>query len=242
MSDSTETPYPRPRSGDALDRVPSGVSPARIPLIGHSVQLEPLRADEHGDELFRASHGNDEAWRVWDYLPDGPWATQADFDGWLRDSAARLDRVTYAIRPKTSGRAAGMASFLDIQPQAGVIEIGYIWFSPELQRTRAATEALYLLIAHALDDLGYRRMQWRCNSLNAKSRAAARRLGYRFEGIFYHHMVVMGRNRDTAWYSILDHEWPQIREIIKTWLADDNFDAQGVAKTSLAAEMAAKQS
>ena len=242
MTEPTETPYPRPLSGEPLERVPSGVSPARTPLIGQTVQLEPLQPDTHGDALYHASHDTDVARQIWDYLPDGPWPTQADFDHWLRNAAAPPDWVTYAVCPSGTGRAAGMASFLDIQPQAGVIEIGYIWFAPELQRTRAATEALYLLIAHALDDLGYRRMQWRCNSLNAKSRAAARRLGYRFEGIFYHHMVVKGRNRDTAWYSILDHEWPQICEIIKTWLADDNFDAQGVAKTSLAAEMAAKQS
>ncbi len=242
MTDPTETPFPRPLSGDLLDQVPSGVSPARMPLVGQHVDLEPLLPDEHGDALYRASHENKEARQVWDYLPDGPWATQADFDQWLTNAAAPPAWVTYAVCPRETGRAAGMASFLDIQPQAGVIEIGYIWFAPDLQRTRAATEALYLLIAHAMDDLGYRRMQWRCNSLNAKSRVAARRLGYRFEGIFHHHMVVKGRNRDTAWYSILDHEWPEIREIIEAWLADDNFDAQGVAKTSLAAEMAAKRS
>ena len=241
MTDPTEIPYPRPLSGDPLERLPSGVRPERTVLVGRSVRLEPLQPDRHGDALYHASHGSDVARQIWDYLPDGPWPTQADFDHWLRTAAAPADWVTYAVCPNESGRAAGMASFLDIQPQAGVIEIGYIWFAPDLQRTRAATEALFLLIAHAMDDLGYRRMQWRCNSLNAKSRAAARRLGYRFEGIFYHHMVVKGRNRDTAWYSILDHEWPEVREIIKAWLADANFDADGLAKTSLAAEMAAKR-
>ena len=241
MTEPIETPFPRPLSGDPLDHLPSGVSPARTPLIGQSVALEPLQPDKHGDELFHAAHGNEQARQVWEYLPDGPWPTQVDFDQWLRNAAAPAEWVTYAVCPTDTGRASGMASFLDIQPQVGVIEIGYIWFAPDLQRTRAATEALFLLIAHAIDDLGYRRMQWRCNSLNAKSRAAARRLGYRFEGIFYHHMVVKGRNRDTAWYSILDHEWPEIREIIKSWLADGNFDAHGVSKTSLAAEMAARR-
>ena len=130
-----------------------------------------------------------------------------------------------------------MAQYLDIQPSSGVIEIGYIWFAPEFQRTRGATEALYLLLSHAMDDLGYRRMQWRCNALNAKSRAAARRLGFRFEGIFFNHMIVKGRNRDTAWYSILDHEWPEVSARITAWLADDNFDADGHARTSLGEAM-----
>ncbi len=242
MTEPSDTPFPRPISGEPLDRLPSGVRPQRTPLVGQTVTLEPLEPDRHGDALYQTSHGSEEARQIWDYLPDGPWPSQADFDQWLRTAAAPADWVTYAVCPGATGTAAGMASFLDIQPQAGVIEIGYIWFAPELQRTRAATEALFLLIAHAMDDLGYRRMQWRCNSLNGKSRAAARRLGYRFEGIFYHHMVVKGRNRDTAWYSILDHEWPEIREIIKAWLADDNFDDQGIAKTSLAAAMAAERS
>jgi len=126
-----------------------------------------------------------------------------------------------------------MASYLDIHPLDGVIEIGGIWFGTELQRTRAATEALFLLLSYAMDDLGYRRMQWRCNSLNVKSRNAARRLGFRLEGIFYNHMLSKGRNRDTAWYSILDDEWPEAREIIKAWLSDDNFDPAGNARRSL---------
>jgi RimJ/RimL family protein N-acetyltransferase len=125
-----------------------------------------------------------------------------------------------------------MASYLDIHPLDGVIEIGSISFTPELQRTRAATEAL-LLLSYPMDDLGYRQMQWRCNSLNVKSRNAARRLGFRFEGIFYNHMLPKGRNRDTAWYSILDDEWPEVREVIKDWLSDYNFDAAGNARRSL---------
>ena len=133
-----------------------------------------------------------------------------------------------------------MAQYLDIQPASGVIEIGYIWFAPELQRTRGATEAMFLMLSHAMDDLGYRRMQWRCNSLNQRSRAAARRLGFRFEGIFHNHMIVKGRNRDTAWYSILDDEWPDVRERIAAWLADDNFDRDGRAKSSLSEEMVAR--
>ena len=119
----------------------------------------------------------------------------------------------------------------------GVIEIGHIWFGPRLARTRAATEALYLMIRHAMDDLGYRRMHWRCNAQNARSRQAARRLGFRFEGIFYNHMIFKGRNRDTAWYSILDDEWPEVRGILERWLDDGNFDAEGRALSSLAEMM-----
>lgn len=135
------------------------------------------------------------------------------------------------------GKAVGQASFLDIHAQNGVIEIGHIWFGPELQRTRGATEVLFLMIQHAMDDLGYRRMQWRCNALNAKSRTAARRLGFRFEGIFYNNLIFKGMNRDTAWYSILDDEWPEVREHMETWLAPSNFDENGRAKSSLSQVM-----
>jgi RimJ/RimL family protein N-acetyltransferase len=127
----------------------------------------------------------------------------------------------------------GQTSYLDIQPEQGVIEIGAIWFGLGLRRTRAATEALYLMLRAAMDDLRYRRMQWRCNALNAASRGAARRLGFRFEGVFYNHMITKGLNRDTAWYSILDDEWPEVRSILQAWLAPSNFDESGRAKTSL---------
>ena len=132
-----------------------------------------------------------------------------------------------------------MATYLDIQPASGVIEIGGIWFAPRFARSRGATEALFLLLAYAMDDLGYRRMQWRCNALNEKSRAAARRLGFRFEGIWFNHMIVKGRNRDTAWYSILDTEWPAIRAAIETWLIPENFDAAGLQRRSLSEMTAA---
>jgi RimJ/RimL family protein N-acetyltransferase len=237
MSEELEAPFPRPLSGAALDRPPSGMVPARQPLEGKVVTLEPLDPARHGAELYEASHGSDESRRVWDYLPDGPWPDAGAFDVWLRDMAAAFEYVFFAIRPKASGRASGMASYLDIRPRMGVIEIGYIWFAPGLQRTREATEALFLMLAYAMDDLAYRRMQWRCNSLNEKSRAAARRLGFRFEGIFYNHYIVKGRNRDTAWYSILDDEWPEVREIIQTWLGDETFDGEGRARRSLSAMM-----
>ena len=153
-------------------------------------------------------------------------------------AAGREAYFLYVDRPAEGGKACGQASFLDIQPENGVIEIGSIWFGLSFRRTRGATEALYLMLRYAMDDLGYRRMQWRCNALNAASRAAARRLGFRFEGIFYNHMIFKGRNRDTAWYSILDDEWPEVRDIIEQWLAPGNFARDGAARTSLTALMA----
>ena len=157
----------------------------------------------------------------------------------LRDFSAALDRVFYAICDRATGTAVGIATYLDIQLASGVIEIGGIWFAPGFARSRGATEALFLMLAYAMDDLRYRRMQWRCNALNEKSRAAARRLGFRFEGVWFSHMIVKGRNRDTAWYSILDTEWPDIRFAIETWLAAENFDAAGQQRRSLSAMTAA---
>ncbi len=237
MSEEHEVAFPRPLSGNTVAQLPSGLVPARVALEGKVVGLEPLDPRRHGAELYEASHGSDEGRRVWDYLPDGPWPDAAAFEGWLKDMAAAFEYVFYAIRPKADGRAngrvCGMASYLDIHPKTGVIEIGYIWFAPSLQRTRGATEALVLMLAYAMDALAYRRMQWRCNALNRKSRVAARRLGFRFEGIFHNHMIFKGMNRDTAWYSILDDEWPEVRAIIASWLDDENFDGEGRARRSL---------
>jgi RimJ/RimL family protein N-acetyltransferase len=232
-----EHPFQRPLSGAKVARVPSTLVPARTALVGRRVTLEPLDAARHAGDLFEASHGSAAALRIWDYLPVGPWGSQAEYLKVLRQQTARHEQIYYAIRPADGGKACGQTSFLDIQPENGVIEIGSIWFGLTLRRTPSATEALYLLLCYAMDDLGYRRMQWRCNALNAASRAAARRLGFRFEGIFYNHMIFKGMNRDTAWYSILDDEWPEVRTIIEQWLAPSNFDQRGLARTSLTALM-----
>jgi RimJ/RimL family protein N-acetyltransferase len=237
MDDQLEQPFPRRLSGRLIANPPNGLIPARTPLLGRHIDLEPLNPAIHASELYKAGHGSDETLRIWDYLPWGPWVDQAAFTASLRSWAATFDYVWFSLRPKNTGTADGMATYLDIHPLDGVIEIGGIWFSPELQRTRAATEALFMLLRYAMDDLGYRRMQWRCNSLNVKSRNAARRLGFRFEGVFYNHLIFKGTNRDTAWYSILDDEWPEVREIIKVWLDDSNFDPAGVARRSLSALM-----
>jgi len=229
----SEQPYPRPLSGDSVTRLPSARVPGRQVISGRFVELEPQDAAKHAQELFQAGHGSEEALRIWDYLAYGPWADVDSFAAALRQQSASLDTVFYTIRCHQTGQACGQASFLDINAQNGVTEIGHIWFGEQLQRTRGATEALYLMLKHAMDDLGYRRMQWRCNSLNKKSRQAARRLGFRFEGIFYNHLIFKGMNRDTAWYSILDDEWPEVRGIIESWLADSNFDENGKPLASL---------
>src|SRR5262245_20877229 len=205
---NAECPYPRPLSGAEVVRLPSALVPARIPLVGRYVTLEPLDAARHAGDLFEASHGSKAVLRIWDYLPWGPWKSEAEFANVLRQQTAGQDRIYYAIRPAAGGKACGQICFLDIQPEQGVIEIGAIWFGLTLRRTRGATESMYLMLRYAMDDLGYRRMQWRCNALNAASRAAARRLGFRFEGIFYNHMIFKVRKVDTAWYTILCDLWP----------------------------------
>lgn len=220
-------------SGERVLALPSGSAPERRQLEGTLILLEPLDPDRHSEPLYSASHENDEARRVWTYLPDGPFADIASFDQWLKRMAVEPDRLFFAFRDKHTGRLGGMATYLDIRPAMGSIEIGYIWFAPFLQRTRQATEALFLMLQHAFDALKYRRMQWRCNALNEKSRAAALRLGFTYEGIFYQHMVVKGYNRDTAWYSILDYEWPRIRSNFELWLARSNFDERGHQISSL---------
>jgi RimJ/RimL family protein N-acetyltransferase len=222
-------------SGDRLDALPSGKAPEKKPLAGALAVLEPLETERHARELYAASHDTDDARRVWTFLPDGPFDDLTAFTAWTDVMSTAPDRISYAIRDRSSGRAAGMASYIDIQPSHGSVEIGYIWFAPSLQRSPCATEALFLLLRYAFDGLGYRRMQWRCNALNEKSRAAALRLGFTFEGIFHQHMVLKGRNRDTAWYSILDREWPRLRANFEAWLAPGNFDAEGRQKQSLRA-------
>lgn len=237
MEDAKEQPYFRPLSGATVDPLPSGLVPPRTVLQGKHIRLEPLDPAIHADDLYTASHTTDEGRAIWTYLPQGPWPDKAAYTAHLRASAGSQERIYYALRPLLGGPASGHASFMDMHPGDGVIEIGYIWFAPSLQRTRAATEAMYLMLDHAMTDLRYRRMQWRCNAQNAKSRAAARRLGFRYEGTFYNHLIYKGLNRDTAWYSILDDEWPDVKARLEAWLAAGNFDADGRAKSSLSETM-----
>ncbi len=228
-----EKPWPRPLSGAPVESLPSACIPSRAPLRGCYVELVAQDAAKHAADLYAAGHDSETALATWEYLAYGPWASLEDYTVTMRAQSATFETIFYAIRPLDSNTFEGQSSFLDINPLMGVIEIGHIWFGDRLRRTRAATEALYLMIRHAIDDLGYRRMHWRCNSLNEKSRQAARRLGFRFEGVFYNHMIFKGKNRDTAWYSILDDEWPEVCGILETWLDEANFDDHGNAKTSL---------
>jgi RimJ/RimL family protein N-acetyltransferase len=205
--------------------------PDRAPLQGETVRLEPIDPARHAEELFAASEG---APSLWDYLAYGPFENQAVFTDWLKERAASSDPIFYAILERASGQAHGMASLMRIKPDNGVIEVGHIWFAPVLQRTRQATEAIYLLARYAFD-LGNRRFEWKCDSLNAPSRRAAERYGFVFEGVFRQHMVVKGRNRDTAWFSITDGEWPLRRAAFEAWLAPANFDQTGHQLESLSA-------
>jgi RimJ/RimL family protein N-acetyltransferase len=204
--------------------------PDRTPIEGAHVRLEPIDPSRHQIGLFVAAGEPS----IWEYLPYGPYADEAALAAQLTANAASEDPFFYAIVDLRDGRAGGMASYLRITPEHGVIEIGHIWLGLGLQRTREATEAIYLLARHAFDDLGYRRFEWKCNAANAASCRAAERFGFTFEGIFRQHQIVKGRNRDTAWYAMLDHEWPAIRAAFETWLDDTNFDEAGRQRWSLA--------
>jgi RimJ/RimL family protein N-acetyltransferase len=220
-------------SVDPLADASPAPRPGRRTHEGRYGIVEPLEPPAHADALFAASHGDPERARIWDYLPYGPFASAAKFRAHLNAQAAGEDPLFFAIRPRASDRVEGVASLMSIEPEHRSIEIGHIWLGPGLQRTPAATEALYLLIAHALDDLGYRRMEWKCNAANAASRAAACRLGFIHEGVFYQHRIVKGANRDTAWFSILDYEWPALRANFETWLDPANFDQDRKQRRSL---------
>ena len=205
-------------------------SPRPLPtgglLEGRWCRLEKLDPDRHGDALYAASSapGAEERFR---YLFENPPSDRADFDFWLDRAAAGTDPLFYAVLDRATGRAEGRQALMRITPEHGVIEIGSILWGPSIARTRAATEALFLFASHAFDDLGYRRFEWKCNALNEPSRRAALRFGFTFEGIFRQHMVAKGENRDTAWYAMIDAEWPAIREKFARWLAPENFDAKG---------------
>ncbi len=231
--DHPEPRHDRTPSGAPVVPLPPALWPARVIHEGRYARVEPLDVRLHVEELYRASHADNTSLQIWDYLSTGPFANEEAFQTYLRDCSSSADPVFFTVRDQRTGKASGMASYLNVHPKAGTIEIGHIWFSPSLQRSPAATEALYLLLRHALDALGYRRMEWKCNALNQASRRAAVRLGFSFEGIFYQHMIVKGRNRDTAWFAILDTEWPRLRANFEAWLSPDNFDEAGRQRISL---------
>ncbi|WP_109488742.1 GNAT family N-acetyltransferase [Occallatibacter savannae] len=212
----------------------AGWKPVALPrpasLAGRCVQLFPLSAEKHTADLWSAVQGHDE---VWDYLSDGPYATEPDLRRAIEAKEAGTAAAFLAIIPKASGKAEGYASYMRMDPANGVIEVGNILMTPSLQKTTAATEAMYLMARHIFDDLGYRRYEWKCNALNGPSRRAALRYGFTFEGIFRQHMIIKGQNRDTAWFSMLDSEWPARKTAFEAWLDPTNFDADGHQRKSL---------
>lgn len=201
-------------------------------MEGASVRLEPLSAQQHGGALWTALGGpaNEELWR---YMGDGPFLGREAFDIHLEAKCASDDPLFYAIVDRASGRAAGHAALMRIDPKHRVIEVGNIIYAFDLQRTRGATEAMYLLAKYVFEELKYRRYEWKCNALNEPSSRAALRLGFTFEGVFRQHMIVKGQNRDTAWFSMLDSEWPSRKPEFERWLSPGNFDASGQQKTKL---------
>jgi RimJ/RimL family protein N-acetyltransferase len=207
--------------------------PPRTPMEGRFCRLEPLDAKSHAAALH-AAYSEDDG-RNWTYLPYGPFPSLEAYSQVVASVQGGEDPVFHAILDLASQRPVGVASYLRIDPPMGVIEVGHLSYAPALQRHAAATEAMYLMMRRVFDELGYRRYEWKCDSLNAPSRRAAERLGFRFEGIFRQAVVVKGRNRDTAWYSILDSEWPALRGAFERWLAPSNFDAQGKQRAKLEA-------
>jgi len=202
-------------------------APQRTVLSGRYVRVEPLDVVRHGADLYRAAHGPDADPDLWSYLANGPYATEDAFRADLVRHQASPDPMFFAIVDPRSGRAQGVAALMRIDAANGVGEIGHIWFGPALQRTPAATEAIYLLANYLMTTLGYRRLEWKCNDRNRRSRRAAERYGFTYEGTFRQHSVVKGRNRDTAWYAIIDGEWPAIRAGFERWLDEANFNKDG---------------
>lgn len=207
--------------------------PSRIPLEGRYVRLEPLDAGKHGDDLFEASQASHSAERF-RYLFEEAAKDREQFQAWLEKVQASEDPLFFAVVDKASGKAVGRQTLMRIDPNHGVIEIGNIYWGPALSRRPGATEALYLF-ARAIFELGYRRFEWKCNNDNEPSKRAAERFGFSFEGIFRQHMIQKGKNRDTAWYSMLDKEWPALDAAFQAWLAPENFDQQGMQKKDLRA-------
>jgi RimJ/RimL family protein N-acetyltransferase len=198
--------------------------PPRTAMVGRFCRLEPLDPDRHAGSLFEANRQDKEG-RNWTYLPYGPFERFDDYRAWVELVCRGDDPFFHAII--VDGRPVGVASYMRIEPAVGVIEVGHINYSPRLQRTPAATEAMYLMMRRVFDELGYRRYEWKCDALNAPSRAAAQRLGFQFEGIFRQATVYKQRNRDSAWFSILDREWPALKSAFERWLAPENFDTAG---------------
>jgi len=211
--------------------------PERLTLEGRWITLAPLDAEKHAEALYEGSNGDAERERVWTYLFNGPFASLGDFAADIELKARSVDPHFFAVVDNASGRAVGFQALMRIDPSNRVIEVGNIMYTPTMQRTAGATEAQYLFARYVFDVLGNRRYEWKCNNLNAPSKRAAERFGFTFEGIFRQHMIIKGRNRDTAWFSMLDSEWPARKAAYERWLSPGNFDAGGGQKESLSSLM-----
>jgi RimJ/RimL family protein N-acetyltransferase len=219
--------------GPIVDPLPPGAAPDLRPLHGRWTRLDALSLAHHGLSLWNSFAHDDPNGDVWTWMPYGPFADEATFLEWLKAREAARDPWFYAIVKRDTGMAVGMGAFMRLDAANGAIEIGNIWMSPVLQRTREATEAIYLMMRHAFDDLGVRRLEWKCDALNTPSRQAATRFGFQFEGLFKQHMIIKGRNRDTAWFAIIDKDWPKIRAGFEAWLDEGNFDEAGRQRSTL---------
>ena len=208
--------------------------PPRTPIEGRYAVVEPIDPERHAAELHEAN-AVDRDGRMWTYMAYGPFASLADYRRWMEATCLGEDPLFHALRDKRTGRAAGVASYLRIDPPVGVIEVGHIALAPALQKTAAATEVMFLMMGRVFDELGYRRYEWKCDALNAPSRRAAERLGFTFEGVFRQATLYKGRNRDTAWYAVTDKDWPALKRAYERWLSPENFDAQGRQRVSLGA-------
>ncbi len=210
--------------------------PAGAKMAGRFCRLEPINLAHHGSELFEAFSQDKGA--NWTYMPYGPFAQEGEFFQWLESTCLGSDPCFFAIIDEVSQKAVGVASYLRIDPVNGVIEVGHIHFSPSIQGTLIASEAMYLMMQQAFEVMGYRRYEWKCDSLNQSSCAAARRLGFIFEGIFRQAVIYKGRNRDTAWFAMTDQDWLGVKTIFQSWLSAENFDADGQQLTRLSVEIA----
>ena len=214
--------------------------PPRTPMTGRTCDVLPLDPDRHARELHEANLENKDGGNF-TYLGAGPFASLAEYRQWIDATCLGSDPLFHAIIDKSSGKAVGIASYLRIDPANGVIEVGHINYSPRLQHKIASTEAMYLMMRRVFDELGYRRYEWKCNVLNQPSYQAAGRFGFAYEGLFRQHMIVKGRNRDTAWFSITDKEWPALKRAYEAWLSPGNFDGAGKQKKRLADLIAAER-
>ena len=207
--------------------------PPKTAMTGRFCTVEPLDPARHAAPLY-ASYAEDREGRMWTYLPRGPYASLDDYRHWVETACDSDDPLAHAIIDNRNSGAVGTAAYLRIEPSVGVIEVGSLAFSPRLQRRPAATEAMYLMMRRVFDELGYRRYEWKCDSLNLPSRAAAVRLGFNYEGLFRQATITRGRNRDTAWFSVIDRDWPALRAAFETWLDPGNFDGNGGQRRTLA--------